>query len=57
MPFLCGFCVVEELKKIRCSTAGDLSPVIEADSIEQNGRSENVRIFGVEEKPGGDVLA
>ena len=56
-PFLCGFCAVEELKKNQCSAAGDLSPVIEADSIEQYGRRENVRIFGVEEEPGEDVFA
>ena len=56
-PFLCGFCAVEELKKNQCSAAGDLSPVIEADSIEQYGRRENVRIFGVVEEPGEDVFA
>lgn len=56
-PFLCGFCAVEELKKHQCSAPGDLSPVIEADSIEQYGRRENVRIFGVEEEPGEDVFA
>ena len=44
-PFLCDFCAVEELKKIQCSAAGDLSPVIEADSIEQYGRRENVKIL------------
>ena len=44
-------------KKILCSAAGDLSPVIEADSMEQNGRRENVRIFGVEEEPGEDAFA
>ena len=55
--FLCGFCAVEELKKIQCSAAGDQSPVIEADSIEQNGRRETVRIFGVEEEPGEDAFA
>ena len=56
-PFLCGFCAVEELKKIKCSAAGDLSPVIEADSIAQYGCRENVRIFGVKEEPGEDVFA
>ena len=56
-PFLCGFCAVEELKKIQCTAAGDLSHVIEADSIEQYGRREKVKIFDVEEEPGGDVFA
>ena len=55
-PFICGFCAVEEHKKIQCSAAGDLSPVIEADCIEQYGRRENARIFGVEEEPGEDVF-
>ena len=35
----------------------DLAPIIEADSIEQYGRGENVRIFGVQEEPGEDVHA
>ena len=30
---------------------------MEAESIEQYGRRENVRIFGVEEEPGEDVFA
>ena len=55
--FLCGFCGVEELQKIQCSAAGDLSPAIEADSIDQFGRRENVRIFGVEGEQVEDVLA
>ena len=55
--FLCGFCAVEELKKNQSSAAGDLSPVIEADSIEQYGRRENVSILGVVEEPGEDVFA
>ena len=42
---------------IQCSAAGNLSPVIEADSIEQYQRRENLRIFGVEEEPGEDVFA
>ena len=56
-PFPCAFCAVEELKNIQCSAAGDLSPVIEADSIEQYGCRENVRIFGLEEEPGEGVFA
>ena len=48
-PFLCGFCAVEELRKIQYSAAGNLSPVIEADSIEQYWRRKNVRIFGVKD--------
>ena len=43
-------------QKDQCSAAGDMSPVIEADSIEQYGRGENVRIFVVEEEPGEDDL-
>ena len=46
-----------ELKKIHCSAAGEMSAVIEADSIEQYGRRENVRIFGVEEEQCEDVFA
>ena len=42
---------------IQCSAAEDLSSVIEADSIEQYGRRENVRNFGVEEEPGEEVFA
>ena len=42
---------------IQCSAAEDLFSVIEADSIEQYGSRENVRIFGVEEEPGEDVFA
>ena len=34
----------------------DLISVIEADSIEQYGNKENVRIFGVDEEPGDDVF-
>ena len=56
-PFLCGFCAVEELKKNQNSAAGDLSPVIEADSIEQYGRREKFRIFGVVAESGEDVFA
>ena len=44
------------IRKKRCSAVEDLSSVIDADSIEQNGRSENVRTFGAEE-PVGDVFA
>ena len=51
------FVAVEELKKIQCSVAGDLSPVIEADSIEQNGRRGNERVICVEYGPGKDVFA
>ena len=54
--FLCGFCAVEELQKMKTSTMDDRSPIIEADSIEQYGRRENVRIFGVEEEPDEDSL-
>ena len=55
--FLCGFCAFEELKKIHCSADGNLSLFIEADSLEQYWRRENVRIFDVEKEPGEDVLA
>ena len=53
-PFLGGFCAVEELQP-KTSTVDDRWPIIEADSIEQYGRRENVRIFGVEEDE--DVFA
>ena len=56
-PFLCGFCAFEELNKASRCTTEDLAPIIEADSIEQYGRRENVRIFGVQEEPGEDVYA
>ena len=36
-PFLCGFCAVEELQKIKTSTVDDRSQFIEANSIEQYG--------------------
>ena len=55
-PFLGGFCDVEELQQ-KTSTVDDRSPIIEADSTEQYGRRENVRIFGVEEEPDEDVFA
>ena len=55
MPFLCAFCAFEGLNKDSRCTTEDLAPIIEADSIEQYGRRENVRIFGVQEKPGEDV--
>ena len=42
---------------MRASTVDDRSLIIEADSIEQCGRRENVRIFGVEEEPDEDVFA
>ena len=46
-----------ELKKIQCSAAGELFPAFDVDSIEQYGRRENVKIFGVEEETGEDVFA
>ena len=46
-----------ESGKICCSAVEVLYSIIEADSIEQYGRGEIVRIFGVEEKPGHDVFA
>ena len=42
---------------MKTSTVDDRSPIIEADRIEQYGRTENVRIFGVEEEPDEDVSA
>ena len=56
-PFLCGFCAIEGLNKASRCTTEDLALIIEADSIEQYGRRENVRIFGVQEEPGEDVYA
>ena len=49
-PFLCGFCAVEELQKMKNYSLDNRSPIIEADSIEHYGRRESVRIFGVEEE-------
>ena len=56
-PFLGGLWAFEELKKSSRCTTEDRLPIIEADSIEQYGRRENVRIFGVQEEPGEDVFA
>ena len=42
--------------KKRYSAVEDLSSVIEADSIEQYLRRENMRIFDVDEGPGEDVF-
>ena len=56
-PFLCGFCAFEGLNKASRCTTEDLAPIIEANSIEQYVRRENVRIFGVQEEPGEDVYA
>ena len=56
-PFLCGFCAIQELQKMRTSTVDDRSPIIQAESIEKYGRKENVRIFGVEEQSDEDVFA
>ena len=56
-PFLCEFCAFEALNKASRCTTENLAPIIEADSIEQYGRRENVRFFGVQEEPGEDVFA
>ena len=40
-----------------CSAVEVLYSILEADSIEQYGRGEIVRIFGMEEKPGDDVFS
>ena len=56
-PFLCGFYGVEELQKIQTSSEDDWSPIKEADTLEQHGRRETVRNFGVEEEPDEDVFA
>ena len=56
-PFPCGFCVLQEQEKKRCSVVEDLPPVMEADSTEQYGVKVNMRTFGVDEDPGEDVVA
>ena len=42
---------------MKTSTLEDRSPIIKAESFEQNGRSENVCIFGEDEEPDDDVFA
>ena len=50
-PFLCSFCVFEDLQ-IK-TAVDDWSPILEANSTEQYWRSDHVPIFGVHE----DVFA
>ena len=56
-PFMCGFCAASEVSDL-CEKqsqdspiTGKLSSLFKADSNEQYGRRENVRIFGVKEEP------
>ena len=63
-PFLCGFCATSEVSELRekqsqdseqSPITGKLSSLFNADSIEQYGRRDNVRIFGVKEEADEDV--
>ena len=63
-PFLCGFCAAAEVADLQSKLAkitekpqisGELSSLFNADSNQQYGRRDNVRIFGVEEAPNEDV--
>ena len=63
-PFLCGFCAAAEVADLQSKLAkiaekpqisGELSSLFNADSNQQYGRRDNVRIFGVEEAPYEDV--
>ena len=63
-PFLCGFCAAAEVAVLQSKLAkiaekpqisGELSRLSNADSNQQYGRRNNVRIFGEEEVPNEDV--
>ena len=54
--FLCDFSVVREREK-NVVAAEDISSVKEKDSIDQYGRNENLRIFGVDDEPCENVFA
>ena len=63
-PFLCVFCAAAEVADLQSKLAkitekpqisGELSSLFNADSNQQYGRRDNVRIFGVEEAPNEDV--
>ena len=63
-PFLCGFCAAAEVADLQSKLAkiaeksqisGELSSLFNADSNQQYGRRDNVRIFGVEGAPNEDV--
>ena len=46
-PFLCGFCAVEELKKIQCSAAGVCLQSSRLTALNKMGGEKIVMIFGV----------
>ena len=63
-PFLCGFCAASEVSQLcekqsqvpeKSSISVELSSLFNADSNEQYGRRDNVRIFGVKEETNEDV--
>ena len=63
-PFLCGFCAASEVLELREKQSQDseqspitskLSSLFNADSNEQYGRRDNIRIFGVKEEADEDV--
>ena len=63
-PFLCCFCAASEVSELRekqsqdseqSPITGKLSSLFNADSNEQYGGRDNVRIFGVKEEADDDV--
>lgn len=63
--FLCGYCAASEVEALKqtlnnapLSTetqSSGLASVINADAVEQYGRRDNIRIFGMEEASGEDT--
>ena len=63
-PFLCGFCAASEVSELRekqsqdseqSPITGKFSSLFNADSNEQYGRRDNIRIFGVKKEADEDV--
>ena len=63
-PLLCGFCAASKVSELREKQSQDseqfpitdkLSSLFNADSNEQYGRRDNVRIFGVKQEANEDV--
>ena len=63
-PVLCDFCAASEVSELRENQSkdpeqspitGELSSKINADSNEQYGKRDNIRIFGVKEEADKDV--
>ena len=55
-PFLCGICAAEAVESLKLADGGvaNYSHLVEADCLEQYGRRENPRIFGVPEQEAED---